>query len=35
LEVSFVAEDTVFYKLMTRTVKFIRDCNVENDLLFD
>jgi histidine ammonia-lyase len=34
-EVSFLAEDTVFYKPMTKTVQFIRDCNIENDLLFD
>ncbi len=33
--VPFVREDMVFYKLMTKTVQFISDFNIDNDLLFD
>nr|WP_321245344.1 histidine ammonia-lyase [uncultured Psychroserpens sp.] len=34
-EVQFVSEDKVFYKLMKKTVHFIDDFCIENDLLFD
>jgi histidine ammonia-lyase len=34
-EVPFVAEDMVFYKPMVKTVQFINNFNIENDLLFD
>lgn len=34
-EVPFVAEDIVFYKPMAKTVQFINNFNIENDLLFD
>ena len=34
-EVQFVSEDKVFYKLMKKTIHFIDDFCIENDLLFD
>jgi len=34
-EVGFVAEDKVFYKLIEKTLRFIDDFCIENELLFD
>ena len=34
-EIPFVGEDIVFYKLMDKTVHFISDFAIDNDLLFD
>ncbi|OUS01872.1 histidine ammonia-lyase [Flavobacteriales bacterium 33_180_T64] len=35
LEVQFVKEDQVFYKLIKKTIHFIDDFYIENELLFD
>ncbi|WP_460219543.1 histidine ammonia-lyase [Psychroserpens sp. MEBiC05023] len=34
-EVEFVKEDQVFYKLIEKTIHFIEDFYIENDLIFD